>query len=324
MQATHDIRQLVEFLRQHLHLPDAAIQEEVSLGRGVRADFIVEGPNETWLIEIKNQSPNAAALGQIALYRDLLARGQSKPVRPVLVAPVISDQIQNLAERAGIETLLAPFELLPGGQPEGTPLTTERSWHVVYHILKHQRVGSIEGLAASTNVSIGWTHKVVRELANRGFVAQSRGRIELLQEERLFDAIATERPFEELRHETIDTGYDDWNTLLKLLRAQLSQLPDQKTVWGLAGTSAAAWWTGYETRHNRLDVYAPHVAGIARLFEESGGGIPLRIYKPDRGIAFTTLRGTPVAPLDVTLLDALGLGYGQRDVAIKVLEKVRQ
>lgn len=310
--------ELLAYIRRRLHLEDAEVQQRPDLS-GARPDLMLSQGDTTWIIEVQAGQVRQEALGRLALYRDLF----DGDCTPLLVAPAVPRNIQAMARAASIEILQVPFEVLPSEGRSDVPLTSERSWRVVAHILAHEGAGAIDELARACGVSVGWVHRVVRSLADRGFIERSRGRIRLVAEERLLDAIGLERSLNDVEVARIETGYDDWDGLIQLLQGQLTDLPDQPVTWGLGGTSAAANWTGYEVRHNRLDVYAPESA-LTRMFDDASGGIPIHVLRPDRDLRIRRVNELQTIGLEETLLDALGLGFGQRDVALEVLRRMRR
>ncbi|MCI0497195.1 MAG: hypothetical protein L0Z54_02745 [Thermoplasmata archaeon] len=291
---------------------------EPDLGLGVRPDLVLDGDDGKVVVEVANRA-SAEELAHLALFQ----RALGENARFVLAAKVVPQNIMDIAERIGMETIVLPQYLtIPHGTkgPQGT-LTSEKAWRVSSRLLRERRC-SIRHIALSEGVSYGWAHRTVKRLISRGIVVQRGHIVELADANRLLDAVAWERPFDDLRIvEHPSPSKDPFDVAREI--SSMSFDDDAKVPF--TAFTSATLFVGHGTRHDAIYCYAnsrPQADGIARDLG-TGDGIRVVFHRPDRDVLSQAkdVDGILVTSPSQTLLDLAGFGYQGRDLARRMVER---
>lgn len=327
--------QVFEEIARALGVEIIDTQQEVPVGpRGqLILDALLKTKDQTILVEVKGRPARKEDLAYLCLAREVMVQDQQETMdaselTAVLAAPTASSKIRDLAEASDVTLVEIPALLTPS-EPDnvGTvPLTTEQSWGIVVTLLKGNKPRSIRELAKTAGVSTGWTHKVVKELEGRGILNRSMHGLSLDDAEPVLDLVPMERPFDDLRTRKIQTGIESIEELELTLQVNSSEIQShaEGNPLHVCGTTAAAEYTGYLIQGDRLDVYFKAPSALEPLFEGQEGGVTLNVYEPDRTLASQNLRGGLLhVPEEIALLDVAGTGMAFRDLATKLLERMK-
>jgi len=317
--------ELTSFIQEALGIKGASIKERVNLPGGATADAIIKTPSTLYVVEVKSGLPRQDAVAQLAFVAKLAQKAYpGLTVTPLLVVRNAPESVRaSLKEIEGILVEVPPQLLPQSDRPKGlVPLTTERAWRVVTSLLRQRVAKSVRALATSSGVSIGWVYQVVSELKTRGIV-ETNGGLRLTDPAKLLDIVPSERPFEKLRFGTVQSAYTDAREAAVELTRLLSKPPGRKNPFAFAfgGWTAAGLYTGYAHRHDVLDLYAVS-NDIQPYIGEKGGGIPVRLYSPDRPLLEEAqkVEKVRVVSRDVALLDIAGMGFSAHDLAMILLQ----
>jgi hypothetical protein len=306
--------------------PESALSDEYPL----QFDLIIEDGKKTFIIELK-RIVRLAELSHLGLLKLLLNANKvsTRNIEFIIVGKRITPEAEKAAEKTGIRLIRLPAEVNVAepdrekGQSATVKLTSPKSWQVISYLLKTGET-SIRQLAIGSGVSYGWTHATVRALIDKGIVADTGGYVKIADTSKLLNGIAWERPFERLFSQEIRIAADN-----PVLLAQEICLVGEEHRIPCAFTSFTAGeiYTGYSIRHDSVYLYLEKkdVVTLAGMFDlRSTGGIAVRIYAPDRDV-FTGSKpssesGVRVVSPAQALLDCAGLGYGGRDLTLKLVE----
>jgi len=318
---TEQRSELQEVITSLLDLSGAEVVErEPSFGTGIRPDlFITDGQKEIF-IEVTNTA-SVHQLANLALYQGLMAAKEN--VRYILAAKIIPTNVRNIAERIDIEILVLPHHItIPHGTrvPHGL-LTTEKAWRVSSRLFREKRC-SIRHISRSEGISYGWAHRTVKRLISRGIVVQNGQVVELLDPNRLLDAIAWERPLNDLQIGECTTSFTE---TFEAARTISSMFMDDKLKIPFTAYTSASLYVGHGIRHDALYCYVPDKGHMDRMISDlgTGDGIRLIFYLPDRDV-LTSAREVNeiiVTSPSQTLLDLAGLGYAARDLGRRMVEE---
>lgn len=318
--------ELRRYVLAALALRDEDAQEERSLAEGLRADLVAVAGDKIFVVECKAATATEAAVAQVNLYRDLVQRQQpGREVIPVLVVRQAPERVRHLMNLVGGRIVEAPPRLLPPPSlPIGTvPLTADKAWKVITTLLRLGVAKSVRSLAEESKVSSGWVHRTVKELEARKIAESGGGGVRVTQPLKLLDIVAMERPFERLLTKTIATDFADSHEAAQTINRTLSRQREDvgPAHFAFGGLTAASLYTGYARRVDRVDLYVDD-PDIEPYVASPGGGVQVRLYRPDRPITEGTkeLQGVRVVSKDLALLDVAGLGFQNRDIARKLLE----
>lgn len=287
-------------------------------------DLIIEDNNRIFIVEFK-QKASWNALAQLTLYQRLL---DSPNITLVLAARVIPDNIREAADRIHIIILQLPYGV-PVQKDEYKPrgkFTSEKAWIIITYLLK-ERVCSIRSISQSENISYGWTHSVIKNLISRGIVEQRQNVVELVNIEGLINAVAWERPINDLKLGEINTSFEDHHNLARTL-TQLSESWESDLVLGVY--TAATLHYGYGIRHDVIYCYVSSNETFDRINKEIGeketaftNRVKLIVLKSDRDVFRNAqiIDGVKVTSPEQTLLDVAGLGYSSKDIINDMVKK---
>jgi hypothetical protein len=324
---------LIELLRTELGFsseavikPESALSDEYPL----QFDLIIEDGKKTFIIELK-RIVRLAELSHPGLLKLLLNANKvsTRNMEFIIVGKRITPEAEKAAGKTGIRLIRLPAEVNVAepdrekGQSGTVKLTSPKSWQVISCLLKTGET-SIRQLAIGSGVSYGWTHATVRALMDKGIVADTGGYVKITDTTKLLNGIAWERPFDRLFSQEIRIAADN-----PVILAQEICLVGEEHRIPCAFTSFTAGeiYTGYSIRHDSVYLYLEKkdVLTLSGMFDlRRTGGIAVRIYTPDRDVftgsnSFSASGVRVVSPAQV-LLDCAGLGYGGRDLTLKLVE----
>ena len=153
---------------------------------GLEPDMALRTPDGMVLVSIERRA-DLTAIARLGLAARLLEGGEERVV-PVMAAKSFSDQVKDIARRAGIRTLVIPrsVPLEEGKVGRGTStvgLTSEKSWKIVAALIG-SGPSSIRGLSLKANVSYGWAHAVCDNLLSQGLAGRRGNRLEMMDLDR--------------------------------------------------------------------------------------------------------------------------------------------
>ena len=323
--------ELIALLRSELHFSeDAIIKQESSLddNYAIRFDLIIVDGQKIFIVELK-RIVRLAELSRLGFTKLLLTanRADVDNFEFVIVGKRVTKEAIEAAEKTGLRIINLPAEMNiadSGEKPGNIPvkLTASKSWQVIAYLLKTNET-SIRQLAIGSGVSYGWTHATVKSLAGKGIVSGTGGQVKISDVNKLLNGIAWERPFERLFSREIRIAADNPISLAHEICfvSEAEQIPCAFTSY-----TAGEIYTGYSARHDSVYVYLEkkNIGTLAGMFDTAEGGITVRIYTPDRDVfldrrTFSTPGVWLVSPAQA-LLDCAGLGYGGRDLTLKLVE----
>lgn len=293
-------------------------------------DLIIEDEKKTYIIELK-RIVRLAELSHLGLLKLLLNANKvsTRNTEFVIVGKRITKEAENAAEKTGIRLIRLPADVNVAdsdrekGQSAPVKLTSTKSWQVISCLLKMGET-SIRQLAIASKVSYGWTHATVRALIEKGIVADTGGYVKITDTSKLLNGIAWERPFERLFSQEIRIAADN---PIPLAQEICLVGVEHRIKCAFTSFTAGEIYTGYSARHDSVYLYLEKkdIITLSGMFDvRSTGGIAVRIYTPDRdvfaGSQPFSVSGVQVVSPSQALLDCAGLGYGGRDLTLKLLE----
>ncbi len=323
---------LKEFIRQKLQLSvHARYNTEFMIKENIiriRPHLVIDDGRDRYIVEVKKKL-SIAAIATINLYKDLIEKHRDKYHYHFLIICKVSAPLEEaLAKAAGIGVLILPRGARVAGIDETKPsagikLTSAKSWTVISSLFK-EKTTSIRQLALKNNVSYGWAHKTIEALLSQGIAVRKDGYITIGDASRLLNGIAWERPFENLFIREIKTNRKSAFDAARYI----SQVATNARVdCAFTSYTAAGLYTGYAVRGDTAYAYVKKedIDGLIDLLSEDivKDGVAIRIYAPDRDVFKKTreLEGVKVVSPAQTLLDTAGLGYGSKDVTMKMVER---
>lgn len=324
--------QLIDFLRRELQVSGGAVMKQESTIKEeypLRFDLVIDDGAKTYVIELR-RVVRLADLAHPSLMKSLLTAGgiSVTDIEFVIAGKRMTKEAEEAAGKTGIRLIKLPAAVgLTGSRekPGAVPvkLTSPKSWQVISHLLKMTGT-SIRQLAIGSKVSYGWTHATIRALAAKGIVSDAGGYVKISDVGKLLNGIAWERPFERLLSREIRIHAENAVTLAQEICVVCEE---ERIPCAFTSFTAGAMYTGYSARHDTVYLYVEkkNTDPLIGLFDtESEGGITVRIYAPDRDVfadrrVFSVPGVWLVSPAQA-LLDCAGLGYGGRDLTMKLVE----
>lgn len=321
----------ITLLRSELHFSkDAIIKQETSLNdkNAIRFDLIIVDGQKTFIVELK-RIVRLAELSRLGFTKLLLTanRADVDNFEFVIVGKRGTKEAIEAAERTGLRIIILPADMniadsreKPGNIP--VKLTASKSWQVIAHLLKRNET-SIRQLALGSGVSYGWTHATVKSLAEKGIVSDTGGQVKISDVNKLLNGVAWERPFERLFSSEIRIAADNPISLAHeiCIVSEAEQIPCAFTSY-----TAGEIYTGYSARHDSVYMYlkTKNIETLFGMFDTAEDGITVRIYTPDRDVFLDrktfSIPGVCLVSPAQALLDCAGLGYGGRDLTLKLVE----
>lgn len=323
--------ELVDLLRSELRLSEGAVlKPESSVGvHPIRFDLVIEDDRKMFVIEIK-RIVRLEDLSRIGLLKHLLAADpvDTGSVEFVIAGKRVTNEAASAAEKIGIRIIRLPAS---AGNKEqeakqgiaSVKITGAQSWQVISHLLMLNPVSSIRQLAMASGVSYGWAHATVKSLMEKGIVSDMDGTITISDINKLLNGIAWERPFERLFFREFRIAAE--NHIELAIEISLVCMENQIPC-AFTSFTAGEMYTQYSARHDSLYLYIEKGRGrdLVGMFDTcTEGGIAVRLYAPDRDVfrdcRIHTIPTVPIVSPGQALLDCAGLGYGGRDLTLKMV-----
>ena len=206
------------------------------------------------------------------------------------------------------------------GRPRSSARTTEKAWRAVTRLLA-AKATSIRKIAIEERLSYGWAHATVKRLVEAGIARQRGSVVEMADVEALLNAVAWERPFEDLSMGAIKTSYDSLSDAVEALSRSASEWKMQLAFCGL---TAATTYSGYGAMHDAAYCYICDKERLEIMKSGlTGNGVTIRFYKPDRDVfaRAKTRDGVLLVSEGQALLDVAGMGYVAKDVALDMARR---
>ena len=323
--------ELITFLRSELHFSEEAIiKQECALSDdyAIRFDLIIVDGRKRYIIALK-RIVRLAELSRLGFLKLLLSADRSDPdsTEFIIVGKRVTKEAIEAAEKTGLQIISLPakMNIADSGKKQdniSVKLTSPKSWQVIAHLLKTDET-SIRQLAIGSGVSYGWTHATIKSLIEKGIVSDSGDYIRISDINKLLNGVAWERPFERLFSREIRIAAESPVALAKEI-CLVSE--EEKFPCAFTSYTAGELYTGYSARHDSVYMYLEKndFRALAGMFDTAEGGIVVRVYTPDRDVfadrrTFSIPGVWLVSPAQA-LLDCAGLGYGGRDLTLKLVE----
>jgi hypothetical protein len=227
--------------------------------------------------------------------------------------------VSEAAKRLGVEVITLPSGVKVSDGRKGG-LTTEKAWRAVTRLLA-SRATSIRKIAIEEELSYGWAHTTIKRLVDTGVAVQRGAVIEVVSVEALLNAVAWERPFDDMRLGDIQTSYD---SIADAIEALSNSAMKYKHPLAFGGLTAATLYSGYGAMHDAAHCYIGGKETMELMREGlEGDGATIHFYKPDRNV-FNVARmrdGAQLVTPGQALLDVAGMGYKARDVALDMARR---
>jgi DNA-binding Lrp family transcriptional regulator len=293
----------------------ARFDSEAVEGLAFRPDVSIRDGDTLYLVEVKNAS-TVETLSQLALMKGLTT---GRNIRYVLAAKYVPSSVYAAAKKLGVKVVTLPSGVhVSDGRKGG--LTTEKAWRAVMRLLA-SRATSIRKIAIEEKLSYGWAHTTVRRLVDAGVAAQRGAVVEVASVQALLNAVAWERPFEDMRLGEIQTSYDRVSDAVEALTNSAVKF---KQPLAFGGLTAATLYSGYGAMHDAGHCYIGGKETMELMRDGlQGDGVTIHFYKPDRNV-FKDARvrdGAMLVTPGQALLDVAGMGYKARDVALDMARR---
>jgi hypothetical protein len=284
-------------------------------GLAFRPGVSIRDGDTLYLVEVKNAS-TVETLSQLALMKGLTT---GRNIRYVLAAKYVPSSVYAAAEKLGVKVVTLPSGVHVSDGKKGG-LTTEKAWRVVTRLLA-SRVTSIRKIALDEGLSYGWAHTTAKRLVGMGVAVQRGAVVEVASVEALLNAVAWERPFEDMRLGEIQTSYD---SIADAIEALSNSAMKYKHPLAFGGLIAATLYSGYGAMHDAAHCYIGGKETMELMRDGlEGDGATIHFYKPDRNV-FKEARvrdGAQLVTPGQALLDAAGMGYKAKDVALDMARR---
>lgn len=305
--------EVLAYVQAELGLSQAQIERESSLeDLPTGPDLVLREGGQVFVVEVKAGRADLQAVGQLCMYRDVLARARSwdeEDIQLVLAAKSVPAGVEEVLAilKGHVVELPANLEIeaTQSSVPLGkTQVTTDKAWRVICTLLERP-VPSINQLHRDAGVSYGWTHKTVKNLEKLGVVGRESGLLTVTDRSRLLNGVAWERPLEALQTFELSTGFESVEEGGRELTHALDRAGSE---FAFTAHTAASLYTGHGFRSDRAYLYATDTDLVQELVGE-GDGPTLVVYEPDRRLEETQLREAIrlASPCQV-LLDLAGMG----------------
>ena len=331
METDQKLLDVRNFLVHHFGLgPETRSLTEMETGGlagTVRPDLILEDGQKRFYVEIAPKS-GIGKISQLSLYRELLkAEGLDRQDdRFVLLFKTISDNTEAIAEKIGIMTVRAPFNLKLSGFENSAAsskvkLTTKRSWDVIYDLIKYGPA-SMYQVAKDTGVSYGWVHKVITGLIDLGVATKEYDQVYINDKDKLLNGVAWERPFERMKIAEVWVDDDTAYTVTSNISGNLMSMGVKHTF---TGPTAGGIYTGRVIRHDTAYLYLEkeNLESFMDTYSSTNRkGIKVKIYAPDRDVFSKSemIQFVTIVSRKQALLDLAGMGYGYMELTKAMVE----
>ncbi len=282
-----------------------------------KPDLTIRDGKNVYLVQIANAS-TLQTLSPLTLMHGLI--GDDENVRYILAAKYVPSSVSDAAKKLGVEIVTLPSGIQVNNVVGKGGLTTEKAWRAVTRLLA-AKATSIRKIAIEERLSYGWAHATVKRLVEAGIARQRGSVVEMADVEALLNAVAWERPFEDLSMGAIKTSYDSLSDAVEALSRSASEWKMQLAFCGL---TAATTYSGYGAMHDAAYCYICDKERLEIMKSGlTGNGVTIRFYKPDRDVfaRAKTRDGVLLVSEGQALLDVAGMGYVAKDVALDMARR---
>jgi hypothetical protein len=321
---------ILDYIKHELGIDDsAAIAREVMVSNEFpfTADLIIEDFSKKYIIEITSRL-TIEKIGRQLVLKNILqdTELQNRATEFIIASKIVSPETEKMAHACDIRIIVLPYRsrINESGKSDVRrieKISSAKSWKIVIALLQEKEC-SIRHLSLKTNVSYGWTHATVQSLMAKGIVIEVNNYVKLQDIPKLLNGIAWERPFEKLFYNEVLLPDSDAPSVARTITTMCQK---QNIDCAFTGFTAGGMFTKYGFRHDTVYVYISkdHLDPFLKSFDSADtNGIKIRVYKPDRDVFSDTrtIEEIRVVSPSQALLDLAGLGYGGRDLTLKLVE----
>jgi hypothetical protein len=283
-------------------------------------DMILEHGANIYIIGVKLTRANTQTVFKLMLYGKAVAqRYHDKKVMIMLYAPSILDDAGAALKRSG-----GIFKKLSTVKPRVKPLDAIKicspgSWKVVCYFLKYEEA-TMNQASVNTGVSYPWTRSVIKKLIELGAFEEKGKNVMLSDIEKLFRAVAWERPINSLKSLEFKSAFTDEQEALHELYVNVEGIIPESSC--TLFTAADLYLEG-KASGGCVQLYGDENAALViKSMLGEGDGIIFQIYTPDRDLKeeLYAIDDIHVVSIEQAILDLAGLGITGWDSA-KVLVK---
>ena len=321
---------ILDYIKHELGINDSAtIAREVMVSNEFpfTADLIIEDFSKKYIIEITSRLTIEKIGRQLVLKKILQdTELQNRATEFIIASKIVSPETEKMAHACDIRIIALPYRsrMNESGKSDVRrieKISSAKSWKIVIALLQEKEC-SIRHLSLKTNVSYGWTHATVQSLIAKGIVIEVNNYVKLQDIPKLLNGIAWERPFEKLFYHEVLLPDSDAPSVARTITTMCQK---QNIDCAFTGFTAGGMYTKYGFRHDTVYVYISkdHLDPFLKSFDAADtNGIKIRVYKPDRDVFSDTrtIEEIRVVSPSQALLDLAGLGYGGRDLTLKLVE----
>ena len=321
---------ILDYIKHELGINDSAtIAREVMVSNEFpfTADLIIEDFSKKYIIEITSRLTIEKIGRQLVLKKILQdTELQNRATEFIIASKIVSPETEKMAHACDIRIIALPYRsrINESGKSDVRrieKISSAKSWKIVIALLQEKEC-SIRHLSLKTNVSYGWTHATVQSLIAKGIVIEVNNYVKLQDIPKLLNGIAWERPFEKLFYNEVLLPDSDAPSVARTITTMCQK---QNIDCAFTGFTAGGIYTKYGFRHDTVYVYISkdHLDPFLKSFDAADtNGIKIRVYKPDRDVFSDTrtIEEIRVVSPSQALLDLAGLGYGGRDLTLKLVE----
>ena len=321
---------ILDYIKHELGINDSAtIAREVMVSNEFpfTADLIIEDFSKKYIIEITSRL-TIEKIGRQLVLKNILqdTELQNRATEFIIASKIVSPETEKMAHACDIRIIALPYRsrINESGKSDVRrieKISSAKSWKIVIALLQEKEC-SIRHLSLKTNVSYGWTHATVQSLIAKGIVIEVNNYVKLQDIPKLLNGIAWERPFEKLFYHEVLLPDSDAPSVARTITTMCQK---QNIDCAFTGFTAGGMYTKYGFRHDTVYVYISkdHLDPFLKSFDATDtNGIKIRVYKPDRDVFSDTrtIEEIRVVSPSQALLDLAGLGYGGRDLTLKLVE----
>lgn len=321
---------ILDYIKHELGINDSAtIAREVMVSNEFpfTADLIIEDFSKKYIIEITSRLTIEKIGRQLVLKKILQdTELQNRETEFIIASKIVSPETEKMAHACDIRIIALPYRSRINESEKSDvrrieKISSAKSWKIVIALLQEKEC-SIRHLSLKTNVSYGWTHATVQSLIAKGIVIEVNNYVKLQDIPKLLNGIAWERPFEKLFYHEVLLPDSDAPSVARTITTMCQK---QNIDCAFTGFTAGGMYTKYGFRHDTVYVYISkdHLDPFLKSFDATDtNGIKIRVYKPDRDVFSDarTIEEIRVVSPSQALLDLAGLGYGGRDLTLKLVE----
>jgi hypothetical protein len=203
-------------------------------------------------------------------------------------------------------------------------ITAPAAWPLAVELLRSP-ARSVAELSRRAGHAYSWTYAVVLKLEQAGIARRRQGSVEIVDEGRLFDLAAFERPILRLTGAPVIVRRAPLRATVRRIEEAARRSGDRVVFTGLAGASLAL---GRFEAASPVCVYSRTGAPLKEELEEPfvTEGTAVLLLAADRDVESQAHQaaGVRVASMPQLLLDLAGEGMAAREAALEVVARLRR